>query len=37
MLIKLLLIMGTWAVFGRCKIGTYETSVPKELNNLEDN
>lgn len=31
MLIKLLLIMGTWAVFGRCRAGTYEPEIPPQL------
>lgn len=32
MLIKFLLIMGTLAIFGRCRLVAYEPNVPDELN-----
>lgn len=30
-MIHLLIFLGTLAVFGRCKMGVYEPSVPNEL------
>ena len=31
MIVKLLLVLGTWAVFGRCRLLHYEPDIPKEL------
>lgn len=37
MFIKLLLIMGTAAVFGRCRATFFESKIPAELFNRKEN